>query len=37
MIDSRAIENFIVLEATASVKLRNLKKPVPYRLYFADR
>jgi hypothetical protein len=36
MIDSGAIENFMVPEAVVSVKLRNLKKPVLYRLHLAD-
>jgi hypothetical protein len=35
-VDSGATENFIVLEAVVSAKLRTLKKPVLYRLHLAD-
>jgi hypothetical protein len=35
--DLEAIENFIVLEAIVSAKLRILKKQVLYRLYFTNK
>jgi hypothetical protein len=35
--DSKAIENFIVLEAIISAKLRTFKKQVLYRFHFIDK
>jgi hypothetical protein len=35
--DSRATENFIVLESIVSTKLRTLKKQVLYRFYLTNR
>jgi hypothetical protein len=36
-VDSEVTENFIVLEAAVSAKLRTLKKRVLYKLHLADR